>query len=115
MCASMYRIVNGSPHEYTQEEQKKSRFTVVFNKKQSRLKTSDGFIYTATTSNVKGKLFVKKLKVNGRNLTYKLKLASKNGLYKSLSVTGYGNLVNDYVICQKMKTPKKVSDTNSTD
>ena len=102
-CTPMYSIVGGSPHEFSQEEQNKNRFTLVFNKDLSRLKTSDNMIYTASRSKLKGQLYINKAVVNGRTLFYKLKMANKNGLYRSVAVTGYGNLVNEYVLCQKVK------------
>jgi len=105
-CASMYRIVGGAPHEFSQEEQNKSRFYLVFNKDLSRVKTSDGMIYNVTKSTLKGRLYTHVMRVNGRTLYYKLKMASKNGMYKSVSVTGYGNLVNEYVLCQKEQKEK---------
>ena len=105
-CASMYSIVGGTPHEFSQEEQNKSRFTLVFNKSLSRLKTSDNMIYTAAKSKVNGQLYINKAVVNGRTLFYKLKMANKSGMYRSVSVTGYGNLVNEYVLCQKVKKKK---------
>lgn len=115
-CAPKYRIVNGNPHEFSLEEQQKNLFRVVFNKQMSHLQTSDGMIYTATSSNLKGKLYLKKMKVNGRSLTYKLKIASDRGMYRSVFVTGYGNLINEYVLCAKIQTPKKrPKDNNDTD
>ena len=105
-CASMYRIIGGTPHEFSAEEQKKSRFDLVFNKDLSRVKTSDGMIYNATKSSLKGRLYTNVMHVNGRTLYYKLKMASQNGMYKSVSVTGYGNLVNEYVLCQKAQKEK---------
>lgn len=115
-CSSKYRIVNGSPHEYSPEEEKKTRFSLVFSKSLNRVKTSDGMIYGSAKSKSKGRVYVNRMKVNGRTLNYKLKIASKNGLYKSVSVTGYGNLVNEYVLCrkvQKKKADKKVSKDTS--
>ena len=114
-CTLMYRVIDGAPHEFSPEEQEKSRFGLVFSKDLSRLKTSEGLIYTSTKTSVKGKLYVKKVVVNGRTLYYKLKVANKSGLYKSVSVTGYGNLVNEYVLCQKakMNSSKKVNEIKS--
>lgn len=110
-CASKYRLVNGSPHEFSLEEQQKSLFQFVLNKKKTRLRTSDGMIYTKMKSRVKGDLYVSQVKVNGRALTYKLKMASGNGLYKSVTVTGYGDLINEFVLCAKIKeTSKKSND-----
>lgn len=106
-CASIYRVVGGTPHEYSLDEQKKSIFQLIFNKKQTRLQTSDSMIYEMMNSKLKGKLYVNKKRVNGRNLTYKMKLASTNGLYKSVFVTGYGNLVNEYVLCHQVKKGEK--------
>lgn len=102
-CTSKYKIIDSSPSELSQEEQEKSKFQLVFNKSLSRIKSSDGMIYTAKKSSLKGQLYVNKLVVNGRTLYYKLKVANKNGLYKSVSVTGYGELVNEYVMCQKVQ------------
>ena len=112
-CTSKYRIVNGSPHEFSLQEQKKSLFQFVLNKKGTRLKTSDGKIYTKVKSKVKGSLYVSQAKVNGRALNYKLKMASANGLYKSVSVTGYGALINEFVLCAKRKdTRNSLTDNN---
>jgi len=115
-CVSKYRIVNGKPHQFSPEEQGKSYFTLVFSKTMQRVKTSDGMIYGLTKRKSKGSVYAKQVKVNGRTLHYKLKVASKNGLYKSVSVTGYGNLINDYVLCQKVQKKKKqtISETNTT-
>ena len=114
-CASKYRIVNGSPHEFSLQEQQNSLFQFVINKKRTRLKTSDGMIYTKVKSKVKGDLYISQVKVNGRALNYKLKMASANGLYKSVSVTGYGDLINEFVLCSKKKdSPKNSNDVNSS-
>ena len=117
-CASKYRLVNGSPHEFTLEEQQKSLFRFVLNKKKTRLKTSDGMIYTKMKSKVKGTLYVSQIMVNGRSLSYKLREASSNGFYKSVNVRGYGDLINEFVLCMKIKdTSKKTelkNDNNST-
>jgi len=110
-CVPKYRIINGSPHEFTLDEQKKNAFQLVFNKKLSRIKTSDGIIYQVTSSNLKGKTYINKKKINGRSLTYKLKMASKNGLYRSVFVTGYGNLINEYVLCYQLKAKNKEQET----
>ena len=53
-CASMYKIVGGTPHEFSQEEQEKSKFELIFDKDLSRIKTSDGMTYHAAKSSVKG-------------------------------------------------------------
>jgi len=114
-CSSKYRVVGGSPHELSPEEESKTRFTLVFNKNLSRVKTSDGMIYGISKSKSKATVYVNRVKVNGRTLNYKLKLATKNGLYKSVSVTGYGNLINEYTLCTKVqKTKKDTNDINSS-
>lgn len=102
-CASMYKIVEGTPYEFTSDEQKQSTFGLIFDQDLLRIKTSDGMVYNAIKSSSQGRLYVNKAVVNGRTLFYKLKIANKSGLYKSVSVTGYGNLVNDYVLCQEVK------------
>jgi len=107
-CSSMYRLVNGSPHEFSKEEQEKSTFGLMFNQNKNKVKTSDGMVYAITKSSVKGALYSNKVKVNGRTLYYKLKMAGENGLYKSVSVSGYGNLINEFVMCKKMH--KDISD-----
>jgi len=112
-CVSKYRVVNGSPHEFTLKEQEKSLFRFVLNKKRTHLRTSDGMIYTKVKTKVKGDLYVSQVKVNGRSLKYKLKVASKNGLYKSVAVTGYGNLVNEFVLCSKIVDPSKNTKANN--
>jgi len=106
-CAPKYRILNSNPYEFSPEEQKKNAFQVVFSKNLNRVKTSDGMIYTASSSNLKGKLYMNKKKINGRSLTYKLKMATKNGMYRSVFVTGYGNLINEFVMCYQVKTKSK--------
>ena len=108
-CVSKYRIVNGAPHEFSPEEQNKSLFQIVFNKKLSRVKTSDGKIYDSAKTKLKGQLYIYQAKVNGRLLKFKLQTASNNGLYRSVSVTGYGDLVNEFVLCQQLKTKKNTS------
>ena len=114
-CVPKYRLVNGNPHEFTPAEQTKNAFQLIFNKKLTRVKTSDGMIYTATSSNLKGKTYVNKKRVNGRSLTYKLKMATKNGMYRSVFVTGYGNLINEFVMCYQLRTKKpKHSEHNTT-
>lgn len=116
-CSSKYRIINGSPHEFTPQEEAKTLFSLVFSKNLKRVRTSDGMIYGSAKSKSKGSLYVNRVKVNGRTLNYKLKVASKNGLYKSVSVTGYGNLINEYVLCtkvQKNKIKKRNNDTNTS-
>lgn len=110
-CAPKYRIVNGNPHEFSPEEQRKNAFQLIFNKKLTRLQTSDGMIYTASSSNLKNKTYFNKKKVNGRSLTYKLKMASNSGMYRSVFVTGYGNLINEFVLCYKV--PKKIKKQKS--
>jgi len=112
-CASKYRIVNGSPHEFSLQEQQKSLFQFVLNKKRTRLKTSDGKIYTRMKSKVKGSLYVSQAKVNGRAVNYKFKMASENGLYKSVSVTGYGDLINEFVLCARVKDARKSSNDDN--
>ncbi len=102
-CVSKYRVVEGSPVELSEEEQGKSQFQLVFNKTLSRVKSSDGMVYTAQKSTLKGQVYSAKILVNGRTLYYKLKVANDKGLYKSVSVTGYGELVNDYALCEKVK------------
>jgi len=113
-CSSKYRIVNGSPYEYTSDEEASSRFSLVFNKRMNRLKTSDGLVYAKAKK--KTTVFFKKLKVKGRSLTYTLKLASEHGLYKSAFVRGYGTLVNEYVLCSEVKKKKinKSKDINAS-
>lgn len=106
-CVSMYKIVGGSPHEFSQVEQDNSRFELIFDKDLNRIKTSVGMIYNATKSSSKGTLYVNKSVVNGRTLYYKLKIANNSGLYKSVAVTGYGNLVNEYVMCQQVQKGKE--------
>ncbi|PHR56205.1 MAG: hypothetical protein COA44_08935 [Arcobacter sp.] len=115
-CSSKYRIINGSPHEFSPQEEAKTKFSLVFSKNLNRVKTSDGMIYSSVKSKSKGATYKNIVKVNGRTLNYKLKIASKNGLYKSVSVTGYGNLINEYVLCKKIKKKKKKdnNDTNSS-
>ena len=114
-CSSKYRIINGTPHEFSPEEEARTRFSLVFSKTLKRVKTSDGMIYSLAKSKSKGSLYVNVVKVNGRTLNYKLKMASKNGLYKSVSVTGYGNLINDYVLCSKVpKVKNKNKNTKSS-
>jgi len=109
-CTPKYTIANGNPQPYSEENQKKSAFYLVFNKDFTRLKTSDGKIYNLSTTKVKGKLYINKVKVNGRAITYRLRTASANGFYRSAYVTGYGNLINEYVLCIKdtKKSKKKV-------
>ncbi|MDF1881030.1 hypothetical protein JHD50_06880 [Sulfurimonas sp. MAG313] len=112
-CIPKYTIANGNPQEYPQEEQEKKTFYLIFNKDLTRIKTSDGIIYNQSTTNVKGKLYRYKKMVNGRAITYKLRTASTNGLYRSAHVTGYGNLINEYVMCLKVKKTKKTKSKNT--
>ena len=106
-CVPKYTVANGNPQEYPSEYQQKNSFYLVFNKKLSRIKTSNNKIYSLSNTREKGKLYMSKEMVNGRALTYKLRTASLNGLYRSVNVVGYGNLINEYVLCKKIKTKKK--------
>jgi len=113
-CVSKYQIVGGAPHEFSEDEQQKRLFQLVFNQKKTKLRTSDGMMYMLAKSKSKGKLYINKTQINGRTIIYKIKIASANGLYKSVLVRGYGNLVNEYAICRVHKSKGSKKDAASS-
>ena len=102
-CKSKFR----SEIELSDSDQEKSLFELYIKKDKMALKTSEGIIYKRKRSAQKGSLYVKKMHMQGRTLYYKLQLSStRNTLMKSVLVKGFGNLIEDFVIC-KVKNDKK--------
>jgi hypothetical protein len=64
------------------------------------LRTSDAMVYQAAKSTARGKLFSKKVAIQGKNVYYKIRVLNAKGIYKSVFVPGYGNLIQDFVQCR---------------
>lgn len=102
LCTSQYRLSGG--HNQHQElsaiEKEKSYFELIFNEDFSRLRTSDAMVYRQVRSTAKGRLYSKKVAIQGKTVYYKIRIFSEKGIYKSVFVPGYGNLIHDFVQCQ---------------
>ena len=101
-CASQYRL-SGAHKQHQQlsaNEKEKSHFEMVFNDDFSRLRTSDAIVYRAARSTAKGRLFSKKVAIQGKTVYYKIRIFSVKSIYKSVFVPGYGNLIHDFVQCK---------------
>lgn len=101
-CESKYRLIDG--HNQDQQlssiEIEKSYFEMTFNEGFSRLRTSDAIVYTQARSTAKGQLYSKKVAIQGKTVYYKIRVFSEKGIYKSVYVPGYGNLIHDFVQCK---------------
>ena len=102
MCESQYRLVAGHKQhqQLSAKEKEKSYFELIFNEDFSRLRTSDAMVYRAARSTAKGRLYSKKVAMQGKNVYYKIRVFSAKGIYKSVFVPGYGNLIHDFVQCK---------------
>jgi len=102
MCESQYRLAAGHKEhqQLSAKEKEKSYFELIFNEDFSRLRTSDAMVYRAARSTAKGKLFTKRVAIQGKSVYYKIRVFSAKGIYKSVFVPGYGNLIHDFVQCK---------------
>jgi len=101
-CASQYRLT-GSHKQHQQlsvKEKEKSYFEMIFNEDFSHLRTSDAMVYSAAKSTAQGRLYTKKVAIQGKTVYYKIRVFSEKGIYKSVYVSGYGNLIHDFVQCK---------------
>jgi len=101
-CVSQYRL-SGEQKQHQQlsaKEKEKSYFELIFNEDFSRLRTSGTMVYRAARSTAKGRLFSKKVAIQGKTVYYKIRVFSVKGIYKSVYVPGYGNLIHDFVQCK---------------
>jgi len=102
MCESQYRLIGGHKQhqQLSTKEKEKSYFELVFNEDFSRLRTSDNIVYRAVRSTARGKLYSKKVAIQGKTVYYKIRVFSEIGIYKSVFAPGYGNLIHDFVQCK---------------
>jgi hypothetical protein len=102
ICTSHYRLsgANEQHQQLSDKEKEKSRFEMIFNEDFSRLQTSDAMVYAAVRSTAKGRLYSKKVALQGKTVYYKIRVFSTKGIYKSVFVPGYGNLIHDFVQCE---------------
>jgi len=89
--------------ELSFEEQKTTKFEFYIKKNGAYLKTSRPLIYDRVKTKLESqdKLYLAKVKSNGNIIHFKLKFIQKNTLLRYVTVPGYGNLISEYVICNK--------------
>lgn len=101
-CLSQYRLISGHKQhqQLSAKEKEKSYFEMIFNEDFSRMRTSDAMEYTQAKSTAKGRLYSKKVAIQGKTVYYKIRVFNTKGIYKSVFVPGYGNLIHDFVQCK---------------
>jgi hypothetical protein len=101
-CTSQYRLIGAHTQhqQLSAKEKEKSYFEMTFNQDFSRLSTFDDMVYSVARSTAKGRLYSKKVAIQGKTVYYKLRVFSAKGIYKSVFVPGYGNLIHDFVQCE---------------
>ena len=97
------KAINRDNVELSPEEQLQTHFTLYIKRDGSYLKTSRPLIYDLTKTKLASqeKLYVAKVKSNGRVLHFKLKFTGNNTLLRYVSVPGFRNLISEYIICSK--------------
>ena len=85
------------------EEQKATAFDFYIKKDGTYLKTSRPLIYDLMKTKLQkqGKTYLAKVKSNGQIIHFKLKFVQDETLLRFVTVPGYGNLISEYVICNK--------------
>ena len=105
-CMSTYR----ADVELSKEEQVKTYFEFYIKKDGSYLRTSAKRIYDLSSSMTKGRMYLSKVRSNGRVLYYKMQFSNNNTMMKSVSVPGYGKLISEFVQCTKKIKRKNKND-----
>ena len=95
------------------EEQSKTYFEFYIKKDGSYLRTSAKRIYDLSSSMAKGRMYLSKVRSNGRTLYYRMQFSDNNTMMKSVSVQGYGKLISEFVQCTKKVKRKKKNDKNT--
>jgi hypothetical protein len=95
------QAINRDNVDLSPEEQLQTQFTLYIKKDGSYLKTSRPLIYdlTKTKLDSQDKLYVAKVKSNGRLVYFKLKFTGNNTLLRYVSVPGFRNLISEYIVC----------------
>lgn len=101
-CVSQYRLIgdNKTHQQLSQQEKEKSYFQLSFSEDFTVLTSSDAKVYKESISTAKGRLYANKVIINSKVLYYKIRTTDNKGIYKSVFVPGYGNLIHDFAQCQ---------------